>query len=385
MQRQILCGLILLSLGGLLYGCGNQSSPVAETTSTKKLADEPTIPDVSPPKKSADKGDDFYHFGAEDHSERCKPIPALESLNSPKIVISTEGLYLHLWDRAGEYDKVFPIGVGRVSNDGDSLTPDSLSQEEQLFYIRGASHPAKDTSDVSERRWAWLHSCRIWSGSKYYNDMTNQQEFRSYFAGLPFLRLEGSPRAAYGIHGPITSYWQEDGGDLKRGYVSSGCVRMESKQVREVYAKIKGNRTPVRVQKEPEIRDDGLPVNPDRFINAQCNEDADCADDGAICVRNPRTLGGFCTKPCTHSAQCPDRASDGNISTPSREAKCVKNPLNDTTLSEPVYSQGICLTESSPTANKSCNRFDGRFESVKLPRAGWPIEEVEVCAPTRED
>ena len=39
----------------------------------------------------------------------------------PVIVVSIDGLTLHLWDRQGTFDKVYPIGPGAVEN-GKSLT-----------------------------------------------------------------------------------------------------------------------------------------------------------------------------------------------------------------------------------------------------------------------
>ena len=57
----------------------------------------------------------------------------------------------------------------------------------------------------------------------------------------------------YAIHGPIDNYRAANGGNLRRGYVSHGCVRMAAADVLEVYARIKGVASvPVHVQREPE-------------------------------------------------------------------------------------------------------------------------------------
>src|SRR5437763_11810893 len=53
----------------------------------------------------------------------CKTLPAgLPQLTRPAIVVSLDGLTLHLWDQAGTFDKVYPIGPGAIEN-GVSLTP----------------------------------------------------------------------------------------------------------------------------------------------------------------------------------------------------------------------------------------------------------------------
>src|SRR5436305_510635 len=44
----------------------------------------------------------------------CKPIPQLDPLVAPTITVSLDGLTLHLVDTATGYDRVFPIGPGRV-------------------------------------------------------------------------------------------------------------------------------------------------------------------------------------------------------------------------------------------------------------------------------
>lgn len=52
---------------------------------------------------------------------------------------------------------------------------------------------------------------------------------------------------------PIDNYRAPSGGNLRRGYVSHGCIRMEAAGVLEVYARIRGvGSVPVHVQRAPE-------------------------------------------------------------------------------------------------------------------------------------
>src|SRR3954451_23247941 len=48
----------------------------------------------------------------------CKPIPKVDALVAPEIVLSLDVLTLHLRDRAGSYDRVFPIGPGAIDEKG---------------------------------------------------------------------------------------------------------------------------------------------------------------------------------------------------------------------------------------------------------------------------
>src|SRR5438128_12537200 len=53
----------------------------------------------------------------------CKTLPAgLPQLARPAMVVSLAGLTLHLWDQAGTFDKVYPIGPGASENEV-ALTP----------------------------------------------------------------------------------------------------------------------------------------------------------------------------------------------------------------------------------------------------------------------
>jgi len=237
----------------------------------------------------------------------CKPIPDLPALADPEIIVSLDGLTLHLRDRAGTYDKVFPVGVGSIDSKGRSYTPSSTGLATGVFTT------GRDTREVPDSGWGWYYPCRIW-----WTD-TDTGGKKPVFAGLPFIRLEGPPSSAYAIHGPVDAFSRPDGGTLRRGYVSHGCVRMAAADIVEVYARIKGKaRTPVRVQQEPERDPFGKLVDvPEKWIGQECTRDADCNYTGGKCALNGYGRG-MCTQSCTRS--CPDRAgynttrciSDGN-------------------------------------------------------------------------
>ena len=136
---------------------------------------------------------------------RCKPIPMLPALQSPEIIVSLDGLTLHLRDRAGGYDKVFAIGPGVLEN-GQSLTPTSDAAPQGVFYT------GTNTTEMQDGRWGYFYPCRIWHEERGVRTPV--------FAGLPFIRLAGPPTVGYGIHGPIDQFTLPSGGALRRGHVS---------------------------------------------------------------------------------------------------------------------------------------------------------------------
>lgn len=259
----------------------------------------------------------------------CKPVPDLPALRDPEIIISLDGLTLHLRDRAGGYDRVFPVGVGTVDPSGKSLTPASTALRTGTFFT------GTDTREVPDAGWGWYYPCRIW----WMDSETRTR--KPVFAGLPFIRLQGPPSSAYAIHGPVDAFARPDGGVLRRGYVSHGCVRMASADIVEVYARIRGkSRTPVRVQREVE-RDAftrALDV-PARWIGQECERDGDCSYDGGVCRRNPYGHG-FCTKACARS--CPDRQGY-NVT------RCVSDGEGG----------GMCVPSADKT-NNLCRGLHGR-------------------------
>ncbi len=164
-------------------------------------------------------------------------------------------------DRAGDYDAVFPVGVGSINdNEGETTTNESRS----MFPVLAdgtADFTIKTTDHYN------FNPCRIW-----WTDPATGSEV-PVFAGLPFMRWRG----AYGIHGPITNYGAPDGDELKRGYVSHGCIRMGAADVLEVYARVRGvAQVPVHVQRAPERDDAGTRVDvADPWIGAECVVDMD--------------------------------------------------------------------------------------------------------------
>lgn len=303
--------------------------------------------------------DDLKLDGDWRHATTCKEIPEVTPLADPYIVISLDGLTLHLVDRAGDYDRVFPIGPG-AAEDGVSLTPVSTGASQGVFYTRTDLRPTQDGPTPDQRRWGWNESCRIWwtseSGQKV-----------PVFAGLPFIRLEGPPVAGYGIHGPIDSYTRVDGGTLRRGYVSHGCVRMAAVDIVEVYARIQGHRAPVRIQKAVERDADDRAVDvPDPWLLAECRDDADCPYEGGVCRANPYSGRGFCTKDC--DLYCPDRQGYP-------VSFCVDDPADP--------AAGICTLRSTPESN-ACRRFDHFVAGPDTPRHGQPGITRDACLPGTE-
>ncbi len=278
----------------------------------------------------------------------CKEIPDLPLLADPAITISIDGLTLHLTDRAGDYDAVFPVGVGDINlTQGETTYNESRSMFPPL--ADGTSDFAIKTTDTYN-----FNPCRIW----WTDSATGDQV--PVFAGLPFLRWRG----AYGIHGPITNYRAANGGVLKRGYVSHGCIRMEAADIVEVYARVRGvTRVPVRVQREPERDVAGARVDvPDRWIGAECYADADCPFEGGFCAANAYGGRGFCTKQCT--SYCPDREYRP-------ETFCVTDP-DDT-------ERGICTIKET-SLNHECRPQD-HFVAVEQSRFSQPWKAARVCMP----
>lgn len=140
----------------------------------------------------------------------------LPALVAPEIIVSLDGLTVHLFDRETGFSAVYPAGVG-VKHDGKSITP------------TGHFATGPDTAD------SWWYVPR----------RTNPE----YFGGFPFLRLtiENSEGAnTYALHGPVTD-------KLIRGYVSHGCVRMASANVIDLFWMVRSHPdTPVTIQKEVE-------------------------------------------------------------------------------------------------------------------------------------
>lgn len=146
------------------------------------------------------------------------PIPTdLPALEAPEIIVSLDGLTVHLFDRATGFQAVYPAGVGVKNSAGRSITP------------TGHFATSANTND------SWWYVAR--------------RTIPEYFGGFPFLRITARNRNGYntyGLHGPITE-------ELIRGYVSHGCVRMASDDVIRLFWMVKQHPSvPVTIQREVE-------------------------------------------------------------------------------------------------------------------------------------
>jgi hypothetical protein len=274
----------------------------------------------------------------------CKEVPNVAPLVSPRIVVSLDGLTLHLWDAAGTYDRVFPIGPGAIDQD-----PASPTYGSSLSFA-----PLRSGKRDFEVTPATTQPCKIW-----WKDPATRQQL-PVFAGLPFLSWSGN----YGIHGPIDNYRAPNGGTLRRGFVSHGCIRMASADILEVYARTRrAAKLPVHVQREPERKSDGVRVDlADRWIGSECTADSDCNFAGGICHANAWGGRSFCTMSCT--SRCPDR---------------VGAPTTFCTADSSAPTAGICVPRAEPI-NRDCRPYD-HFVERERTRFGSPTVRATVCVP----
>ncbi|MDB4965880.1 MAG: hypothetical protein JWN44_1569 [Myxococcales bacterium] len=310
---------------------------------------DPEMQRAMDPENDLPVGDQLADDGKADGSWgsalTCKPLPAVPTLTAPRIFISLDGLTLHLVDAATGYDRVFPVGPGAINhNVGETSYGESLSMYPVL--VTGQHEFAITPSSIQP--------CKFW----WTDPETGKKQ--PVFAGLPFLSWYGN----YAIHGPIDNFRAPNGGALRRGYVSHGCIRMEAADILEVYGRIKGLlRVPVHVQKEPERTSDGARVDvPSPWIGAECRTDGDCAMSGAFCHPNAASGRGFCTVPCT--AYCTDRAGYA-------PTFCVADPAD--------RARGICVEKQIPQI-EGCRPFDALTPRT-LSRFGQPAISASVCVP----
>lgn len=150
----------------------------------------------------------------------------LPMLVAPEIIVSLDGLTVHLFDRATGFSAVYPAGVGTKNARGVSITP------------TGHFKTGPQTSD------GWWYAAR--------------RTVPEYFGGFPFLRITARNSVGqntYGLHGPITS-------ELIRGYVSHGCVRMASDDIIRLFWMVRNfPDTPVTIQREVELDANGRRVD----------------------------------------------------------------------------------------------------------------------------
>jgi hypothetical protein len=302
--------------------------------------------------------DDLKEDGGWGAALTCKAIPDLPALVNPEVVISLDGLTLHLTDESTGFGKVFPIGPGKIQK-ALSLTPTSLARPGQVFYMRMDHPTGAETADSRKEVWAMNYSCRIW-----WLDPDTRKKV-PVFAGLPFIRLEGAPTLGYAIHGPIDSYTLPSGGLLRRGYVSHGCIRMEASDVLELFARTRGRKVPVRIQQSVERRVDGSAVDLEqRWLLSECTQDSDCNYTGGLCRQNSYAGRGFCTAACTKFC------SYDKFGYP--QSFCVADPEDDT--------KGVCTLKSSDL-NHYCRRYPGLDLYAREPRFSQPSVLSDVCLP----
>lgn len=311
-MRRIALPVLLLSLAAA--ACSTSTAELEESSNEQSLGDI--------------EGD---ALGSENWGDalKCKTLPAPAPLKSPQIVISLDGLSLHLWDREGDYDRVFPVGVGKYEDD-KSLT---ITGRKFVADLRGA--------DTVDGKYGPYYSCRIWWTD---SDASTADEVvrRPVFAGLPFIRFSG----AYAIHGPIDNYTSSTGGTLRRGFVSHGCTRMSADGIKEVYSRIVGRKVPVTVQKAVERRADGSVVDvSSAFIGSECESDSECAYPGGKCLAMvPDAPFRTCTKECSNS--CPDAAGRPG------------------TFCQRGNNKGYCVPANDLISNGACDMYEGRLGIV---------------------
>ncbi len=307
------------------------ADPAAETA-----GDDLSLGDVVEPELKADG------WG---HALECKPVPDLPVLGAPEIHVSLNGLTLRLVDPASGFEKVFPIGPGAIDTD-----PESETFGESLSYFP-VLNTGRETFEITPRT---IQPCKTW-----WTDPKTQSK-SPVFAGLPFLSWHGN----YAIHGPIDNYTATNGGNLRRGFVSHGCLRMEAADVLELYARIKGvAHVPVHVQREPERREDGTRVDlTSAWIGSECDADADCNFDGGLCKTNAYSARGFCTKACQRG--CPDKAG-------APVTFCVPDPDDS--------ARGMCVNKVA-AVNADCRPYD-HFVARKSGRYNQPAVTADVCLP----
>ena len=238
-----------------LFGCATDPENQAQNDYYEGVAFDEDNPDA------------FLGGGADDGWSYDIPTD-LPTLIHPEIVVSLEGLTLHLFDRTTGFSEVYPVGVGVLGSSGRSITP------------TGHFATGSDTTNT------WWYTARRWSPS--------------YFGGFPFIRLtiENSRGAnTYGIHGPITS-------ELIRGYVSHGCMRMRGEDAVRVFYLIRNHpSTPVTIQQEVEIDDAGNPVDVGTYAVVETSDEppptpeeqevicADCRAEQLACVAEGVEMG----------------------------------------------------------------------------------------------
>lgn len=283
----------------------------------------------------------------------CKAIPApLANLKDPVIDISIDGLTLHLYDRQGTFDKVYPIGPGKVEN-GKSLTPVGHFTSGPADAVGAKDNP----NVVGGTPWAWWYQCKMW----WLDREDPALKWQPVYAGLPLIRLKGAPTLGYAIHGPIDAYNLPSGGSLRRGLVSHGCIRMAAADILEVFAMLRGKgNVPINIQRAVDRNAENKAIDlASRWVGSECDQDSDCNFASGTCRANAYGHK-FCTMAC--SGSCADKA--GEIAT-----ACVADG----------QGKGMCVRQSS-LLNNSCRGYEGFELGRGIPRFG-SSRIVDACIP----
>ena len=290
--------------------------------------------------------DDFKADGSWGAALTCKTIPSLPALVAPQITISIDGLTLHVVDPQSGFDKIFPVGVGVI--EADQLA--SAYRESKTYYPIVATGGASFTLRLAD-----VQPCKTW----WTDPDTGKQQ--PVFAGLPFMPFYGG----FAMHGPIDNFRASDGGTLRRGFVSHGCVRMEAADVLELYARLRGvasGKVPVHLQREPERDAQGRRVDLSaKWVGAECVSDGECNFAGGFCKANRYATRGFCSARCTTT--CADRAGYPTTF-------CVADP------DQPAL--GLCVSKVLPQ-NQDCRPGD-HLVPASLPRFHQTVQ-ATVCVP----
>jgi lipoprotein-anchoring transpeptidase ErfK/SrfK len=291
---------------------------------------------------------------------KVSTVPAeLAELSNPKIVVSLNGLTLHLTDDSVGFDKVYPVGVGQIEN-GKSLTPTSDRASGGTFKTGSNTREVSvKPADSTEKDWGYYYPHRYWANVDGVK--------KPVFAGLPFIRVATSGYTAYGMHGPVDNFRSATGGDLRRGYVSHGCMRMAAGDIQEVYHLIhKHPSTPLKIQQAVERKSSGLSVDlASRWVGSECAADSDCNFAGGTCRRAAGETIGVCTAACTRG--CADRVGEA-------ETFCVPDPSS---------GAGMCVPKATVTFNNDCARHEGKL--VKRAGVARPDRSAtaSVCMPAK--
>jgi phosphatidylserine/phosphatidylglycerophosphate/cardiolipin synthase-like enzyme len=307
--------------------------PAEPTAPTPPAAPAPTDNDIAIGDIDDESADDPT-WGA---ATSCKSLPTLTPLREPTITISVRGLTLRLRDSASDFERVYPIGAGRI---------DANRESKSLIPVRSSGGDSFRVLDVDP--------CKVWL------TLPNTGARVPVFAGLPFIRFyEG-----YAIHGPIDNFRNANGGALRRGYVSDGAIRMEASDLVELTSLIGGAAgavgVPIQILRDIERDAEGRAIDiPARWIGSECRRDSDCNYAGGKCQIVTVTGTGTCTAACERYCLYDKYGYS--------ETYCIEAEPNRT---------GMCAMRASPF-NADCERFEGLSKTTRVRHTAGT--DVSVC------